>query len=59
MLKIGGHMTTTTFLSKESKVLQHYKNEPELISKQMALDSGRRKTQAVIPTHDLRSPNPS
>ena len=25
LLKIGGHMTTTTFLSKEQKVPQHYK----------------------------------
>ena len=33
MLKIGGHMTTTTFLSKESKVSTALQNGSELIPK--------------------------
>tara|TARA_B100000614_G_C14328333_1_gene403566 strand:- start:177 stop:491 length:315 start_codon:yes stop_codon:yes gene_type:complete len=48
MLKLGGHMTTTTFVSKESKVLTALQGGAELTSKQIAARFGAGNPQAVI-----------
>ena len=48
MLKIGGHMTTTTFVSKESKVLTALQNETRTYLKANCPRSKCRKPQAVI-----------
>jgi predicted transcriptional regulator len=48
MLKLGGHMTTTTFVSKETKVLTALEGGAELTSKQIAARFGAGNPQAVI-----------
>ena len=48
LLKIGGHMTTTTFVSKETKVLTALQDGAELTSKQIAARFGAGNPQAVI-----------
>ena len=48
LLKIGGHMTTTTFVSKETKVLTALQNGAELTSTQIAARFGAGNPQAVI-----------
>jgi len=48
MLKLGGHMTTTTFVSKETKVLTALQGGAELTSKQIAARFGAGNPQAVI-----------
>ena len=48
MLKLGGHMTTTTFVSKETKVLTALESGAELTSKQIAARFGAGNPQAVI-----------
>ena len=48
LLKIGGHMTTTTFVSKETKVLTALESGAELTSKQIAARFGAGNPQAVI-----------
>lgn len=48
MLKLGGHMTTTTFVSKETKVLTALQDGAELTSKQIAARFGAGNPQAVI-----------
>ena len=48
LLKLGGHMTTTTFVSKEMKVLTARQDGAELTSKQIAARFGAGNPQAVI-----------
>ena len=48
MLKLGGHMTTTTFVSKETKVLTALQDGAELTSKQISARFGAGNPQAVI-----------
>ena len=48
MLKIGGHMTTTTFVSKEQKVLSALQEGRTLSSAQIKAHFGAGNPQAVI-----------
>ena len=48
LLKIGGHMTTTTFVSKEQKVLSALQEGGTLSSAQIKAHFGAGNPQAVI-----------
>ena len=48
LLKIGGHMTTTTFVSKEQKVLSALQEGRTLSSAQIKAHFGAGNPQAVI-----------